>query len=56
MRWLHSITDSVDMNLGELQDIVENRGIMGFQRVGRKLVTEQKQLIRKGKVRQHERS
>ena len=29
---------------------------MGFQRVGRKLVTEQKQLIRKGKVRQHERS
>ena len=27
MRWLHSITDSVAMNSGELQDIVESRGI-----------------------------
>ena len=22
MRWLHSITDSMDMNLGELQELV----------------------------------
>ena len=27
MRWLDSITDSVDMNLGKLQEIVEDRGI-----------------------------
>ena len=26
MRWLDSITDSMDMNLRKLQEIVENRG------------------------------
>ena len=26
MRWLDSITDSVDINLSELQEIVEDRG------------------------------
>ena len=26
MKWLNSITDSVDMNLGKLQKIVEDRG------------------------------
>ena len=26
MRWLGSITDSVDMNLSKLWEIVENRG------------------------------
>ena len=26
MRWLDSITDSVDMNLSRLQEIVKNRG------------------------------
>ena len=26
MRWLESITDSVDMNLSKLQEIVKNRG------------------------------
>ena len=26
MRWLDSITDSVDMNLSNLQEIVEDRG------------------------------
>ena len=25
MRWSHSITDSVDMNLGKLQEIVKDR-------------------------------
>jgi len=27
MRWLDSITDSMDMNLSKLQKIVEDRGI-----------------------------
>ena len=27
MRWLDSITDSTDMNLSKLQEIVEERGI-----------------------------
>ena len=27
MRWLNSITDSIDMNLSKLQEIVENSGI-----------------------------
>ena len=26
MRWLDSITDSIDMNLSKFQEIVENRG------------------------------
>ena len=26
MRWLDGITDLMDMNLGKLQEIVENRG------------------------------
>ena len=26
MRWLNSITDSMDMNLGKLREILENRG------------------------------
>ena len=29
MRWLDSITDSVDMNLSKLQEIVEDRGAWG---------------------------
>ena len=27
MRWLDSITDSMDMNLSELQEMVEDRGV-----------------------------
>ena len=26
MRWLDSVTDSTDMNLSKLQEIVENKG------------------------------
>ena len=29
MRWLDSITDSVDVNLSKLQEIVEDRGALG---------------------------
>ena len=46
MRWLDDITDSMDMNLSKLQDIVKDREAgmlqsMGSQRVGHDLVIEQ---------------
>ena len=34
MRWLESITDSMDMNLSQLQEIVEDRGAWMLQSVG----------------------
>ena len=42
MRWLDSITDSMDMNLSKLQETVKERGaVHGSQRVGHNLATEQ---------------
>jgi len=44
IRWLDSITDSMDMNLSKLQEIVEDRGAqqsMRSQRIGHDLATEQ---------------
>ena len=45
MGWLDGITDSVDMNMGELQEMMRDRlGVlqsMGLQRVRHDLVVEQ---------------
>ena len=48
MRWLDSITDSFDMNLEKLQEIVETEEpvmlqSVGSQRIGYVLATEQQQ-------------
>ena len=47
LRWLDSITDSMDMNLSKLQDTVKDREdhmvFMGSQEAGHDLVTEQQQ-------------
>ena len=48
LRWLDSITDSMDINLSKLREIVEDRGpgvlkFMGLQRVGHNLATEQQE-------------
>ena len=45
IRWLNSITDSTDMSLSKLQEMVKDRepGVLQFlvlQRVGHDLVTE----------------
>ena len=43
MRWLDGITDAIDMNLGELREMVRDREAMGSQRVGHDWATQQQQ-------------
>ena len=54
MRWLDSITGSMDMNLSKLQEIVVDRSLQSTesQRVGHNLATEQQLFIKAKRWRQ----
>ena len=45
MRWFDSITNSVDMNLSKLQEIVEDRGAWHAAVLQQDLMTEQQQFF-----------
>ena len=49
MRWLNGVTHSMDMNLGKLQEVARDRGMlqsMRLRRVRHDLATEQQQRMK----------